>query len=108
MRVSFWDGFKWVLLFESPWPQIFVTGSARNSVVEPNSLINGAANSENGAPWGFVNKVGLGLIRRVTPLLGMFAPIRFLMFSTVMGPLDVHYMIDEHLAKIMSKIFWLT
>jgi len=99
LRVSFWDGSSWVLLFESPWPQIFVTGSARNSVVEPNSLINGTANSEKGAPWGFVNIGWPWGDPKSNAFVRYVCAYSVLNVSTVMGPLDVHYIVDEYLVK---------
>jgi len=64
MRVTYWDGAAWVLLFAGPWPQLLTTGTAYDRLIEPNSKINydpitgyGDKNpeyTETGQPWEFL------------------------------------------------------
>jgi len=60
MHVDFWSGSAWVLLFESPWPQVFTTEWAYDIVLEANPApphdqneLYGWNSTEKGQPWEY-------------------------------------------------------
>jgi len=57
MYVTFWNDApgakRWDPLFQSPWPQLFTTGTSSDTVIEPVSSINGQSVTRTGKPWEF-------------------------------------------------------
>ncbi len=96
LLVEYWTGVEWSPLFMAPWPQILTTATASNKVIEPTSLIDGANNKETGEPWECMHSCRPWGDDTCKIWVRYVCSYAVLEIATAMGPLDVHFIVDEY------------
>jgi len=99
MHVDYWGlvspgVYNWTLLFESPWPQVFTTGTAYDTVIAPGRRIDGRWNSTVGEPCEFYAGLDTGYkVNYGHPKWNAYVTYAcawsMLNISTILGPLDI-------------------
>jgi len=105
MSVDCWIASRWILLFTSPWPQVFTTGTAYDIVDTPGRRIDGRWNSTEGEPCEFLAgedhpgwQVNYGDPK--WNAYGTYACVwSALNVSTSLGPLDVIFQAKQRLVR---------